>query len=83
MLYRQVKAKRIQLHQSSFTTNAKGTSPGKKEKATTISKEQETINKKIMGVPVMAQWLTNLTRNYEVVGLIPGLAQWAKDLALL
>ena len=25
---------------------------------------------------------TNLTRNHEVVGLIPGLAQWVKDLAL-
>ena len=31
----------------------------------------------------MAQWLTNLTRKHEVVGLIPGLAQWVKDLALL
>ena len=27
----------------------------------------------------MAQWLTNLTRNDEVVGLIPGLGQWVKD----
>ena len=31
----------------------------------------------------MAQWLTNLTRNQEVAGLIPDHAQWVKDLALL
>ena len=34
------------------------------------------------GVPIVAQWLTNLTRNYEVEGLSLGLAQWVKDLAL-
>ena len=30
----------------------------------------------------MAQWLTNLTKNHEVVVSIPGLAQRVKDLAL-
>ena len=27
------------------------------------------------GVPILAQWLTNPTKNHEVVGSIPGLAQ--------
>ena len=38
-LYRQAKAKRIQHHQNSFTTNAKGTSLGGKEKDTTRNKK--------------------------------------------
>ena len=31
----------------------------------------------------MAQQLTNPTRSHEVLGSIPGLTQWVKDLALL
>ena len=30
----------------------------------------------LKGVPVLTQWLTNPTGNHEVVGSIPGLAQW-------
>ena len=35
-----------------------------------------------LGVPIMAQWLTNPTRIHEDVGLIPGFSHWVKDLAL-
>ena len=36
----------------------------------------------LVGVPIMAQWLANPTRNHKVSGLIPGLTQWVKDSAL-
>ena len=44
--------------------------------------DRNTAQKGHKGVPVVVQWLTNLTRNHEVAGLIPGLVQWVKDLAL-
>ena len=31
------------------------------------------------GLPIVAQWVKNLTQYREAVGLIPGLAQWIKD----
>ena len=41
------------------------------------------LKKAVCGVPGVAQWLTNPTRNHEVSGSIPGLAQWVDDPALL
>ena len=46
-------------------------------------KERAQIKKIINdGVPVMAQWLTNPTRNHKVAGSVPALAQWVNDPAL-
>ena len=46
------------------------------------AKQTLILNEEGAGVPIVSQRLTNPSRSYEVVGLIPGLAQWVEDLAL-
>ena len=70
------KKKRPMLTIASFL---KFESHGKEDLESQVSPSKKFVN----GVPVVAQWLTNPTRNHEVAGSIPGLAQWVKDPALL
>ena len=47
----------------------------KKSNFMSVDSENKKLEKKKKkkGVPVVAQWLKNLTRNYKVAGSIPGL----------
>ena len=38
------------------------------------------VKRILLGVPVAAQWVKNLTSFHEDACLIPGLAQWVKNL---
>ena len=57
----------------------------KKKKKKGISGLQRTKKtlKENAGVPVVAQWLMNPTRNHEVGGSIPAFVQWVKYPTLL
>ena len=48
-----------------------------------LAVNRSALKNNIWGVPIVAQWLMNLTRNQEVAGLVPGLAPWVKDPVLL
>ena len=54
----------------------------KKKKKERKIRNPFTLKEEFIGVPVVAQWLTNPTRNHKVAGSVPALAQWVNDPAL-
>ena len=50
-----------------------------KQKWAQRHRKQTGLSKGKGGVPFVAQWLTNPTRNHEVADSIPALAQWVND----
>ena len=48
-----------------------------------VLKKASNLRNSILGVAVVAQWLTSPTRNLEVAVSTPAPAQWVNDLALL
>ena len=62
--------------------HAAGAALKRQKKKKKRKKKKRKKRKRKTGVPVVAQWLTNPTRNHEVAGSVPALAQWVNDPAL-
>ena len=58
-------------------------SKNKKKRIKTHSHPKSLLKIKIKGVPIVAQQVANQTSIHKDEDLIPGLAQWVKDSALL
>ena len=63
---------------TSFSKSSRKAEQPKADEGVTCNQDKDDLG----GVPIVAQWLTNPTRNHEVAGSVPGLAQWVKDPAL-
>ena len=59
-----------------------GLSPKRRSQIDNLTLHLNELEKEEQGVPVVAQQLTNPTRNHEVAGPVPALAQWVNDPAL-
>jgi len=65
-------------HVTHFGSPASSTACDTKESTMEMTDQKLVLG----GVPVVAQWLTNPTRNHEVAGSVPALAQWVNNPAL-
>ena len=71
------------LHHHQWNFFLKDSSKFNKGLGKTLWLESNVFKNLCIGVPFVAQRLTNLTRIHGDTGLIPGLAQWVKDPVLL